>query len=83
MPNIGDTSIPQIIGIAPLNNLRYGLVNLFKEQNGSAYQLIVGNHDSDSLKSIKTKYTSEKVATAEIIILSDLSDIFIFLPIMY
>ena len=63
MPNIGDISIPKIIGIVPLNNLRYGSVNLFSEQNGSLYQLTVGNQANDSLSKISIKYISEKFAT--------------------
>lgn len=63
IPSIGDMSMPKIIGIVPLNNLRYGSVSLFSEQNGSLYQLTVGNHASDSLSKIKIRYISEKLAT--------------------
>lgn len=62
IPNIGDISIPNIIGIVPLNNLRYGSVSLFKEQNGSLYQFTVGNHARDSFNKIEMRYISEKLA---------------------
>lgn len=62
IPNIGDISIPKIIGIVPLNSFRYGSVNLFKEQKGSLYQLTVGNHANDNFKRINIKYISEKLA---------------------
>ena len=48
IPNIGDISIPKIIGIVPLNNLKYGSVSLLREQKGSLYQFTVGNHASDN-----------------------------------
>ena len=62
IPNIGDMSIPKIIGIVPLNNLKYGSVNRFNEQNGSLYQFTVGNHANDSFNNIKIRYISEKLA---------------------
>lgn len=62
IPSIGDISIPKIIGIVPLNNLKYGSVSRFKEQKGSLYQFTVGNHASDNFNSIKIKYISEKLA---------------------
>lgn len=62
IPSIGDISIPKIIGIVPRNNLKYGSVNLFNEQKGSLYQLTVGNHANDNLRSIRIKYISEKLA---------------------
>lgn len=63
IPSIGDISMPKIIGIVPLNNFRYGSVNLFSEQNGSLYQLTVGNQAKDSLSKISIRYISEKFAT--------------------
>jgi len=62
IPSIGDISMPKIIGIVPLNNFRYGSVKRFNEQNGSLYQLTVGNHANDSFNKIKIKYISEKLA---------------------
>ena len=62
IPNIGDISIPNIIGMVPLNNLRYGSVNLFSEQNGSLYQFTVGSQASDNFRSISIRYISEKLA---------------------
>lgn len=62
IPSIGDISIPNIIGIVPLNNLKYGSVNLFKEQKGSLYQFTVGNQARDNFKRINIKYISEKLA---------------------
>ncbi len=62
IPSIGDISIPKIIGIVPLNILRYGSVSLLSEQKGSLYQLTVGNHANDNFSSIKIKYISEKFA---------------------
>lgn len=62
IPSIGDISIPNIIGIVPLNNLKYGSVSLFSEQNGSLYQFTVGNQASDSFKSTSMRYISEKLA---------------------
>ena len=59
---MGDISIPKIIGIVPLNSLKYGSVNRLSEQNGSLYQLTVGNHAKDNFNSIKIKYISEKFA---------------------
>lgn len=59
---MGDISIPNIIGMVPLNNRKYGSVSLFNEQNGSLYQLTVGNHARDNLSNIKIKYISEKLA---------------------
>ena len=55
IPSIGDISIPKIIGIVPLNNLKYGSVNLFNEENGSLYQFTVGNHAKDNFNNIKIK----------------------------
>lgn len=54
--------MPKIIGIVPLNNLRYGSVSLLSEQKGSLYQLTVGNHANDSFNKIKMRYISEKLA---------------------
>ena len=62
IPSIGDISIPNIIGIVPLNNLKYGSVSLFKEQNGSLYQFTVGNQARDNFNKINIKYISEKLA---------------------
>lgn len=62
IPSIGDISIPKIIGIVPLNSLRYGSVSLFSEQKGSLYQLTVGNHARDNFNRINIKYISEKLA---------------------
>ncbi len=62
IPSIGDISIPNIIGIVPRNNLRYGSVKRFNEQKGSLYQFTVGNHASDNLSKINIKYISEKLA---------------------
>ena len=59
---MGDISIPKIIGIVPLNNLKYGSVKRFKEQNGSLYQLTVGNQAKDNFNNIKIRYISEKFA---------------------
>ena len=55
MPSMGDMSIPNIIGIVPRNSFRYGSVRRFKEQNGSLYQLTVGNQAKDSFNRIKIK----------------------------
>lgn len=63
IPNIGDISIPNIIGMVPLNSLKYGSVSLFREQKGSLYQLTVGNHAKESFSKINIKYISEKLAT--------------------
>ncbi len=52
---MGDISMPNIIGIVPLNNRKYGSVNLFKEQKGSLYQLTVGNHANDNFNSSNIK----------------------------
>lgn len=54
--------MPNIIGMVPLNNFKYGSVNLFNEQNGSLYQLTVGNHAKDNFNKIKIRYISEKFA---------------------
>ena len=62
IPSMGDMSIPNIIGIVPRNNLRYGSVSLFNEQKGSLYQLTVGNQASDNFSKINIKYISEKLA---------------------
>lgn len=62
IPNIGDISIPNIIGIVPRNSFKYGSVILFREQKGSLYQFTVGNHAKDSFSKIKIKYISEKFA---------------------
>lgn len=59
---MGDISIPNIIGIVPRNNLRYGSVKRFNEQKGSLYQFTVGNHAKDNLSKINIKYISEKLA---------------------
>lgn len=80
---MGDISIPKIIGIVPLNSLRYGSVNLFKEQKGSVYQLTVGNHAKDNFNNIKIKYISEKLATDAKIRLNELDNIFISLLKIY
>lgn len=69
--------MPKIIGIVPLNNLRYGSVNLFSEQKGSLYQLTVGNHASESFNKIKIKYISEKLAIDVKMRLKELVTIFI------
>ena len=69
--------MPKIIGIVPLNNLRYGSVNLFREQKGSLYQLTVGNHANDNFKRIRIKYISEKLAIDVKIRLKELVNIFI------
>ena len=74
---MGDISMPKIIGIVPLNNLRYGSVNLFSEQKGSLYQLTVGNHASESFNKIKIKYISEKLAIDVKMRLKELVTIFI------
>ena len=79
IPSIGDISIPKIIGTVPLNNFKYGSVNLFREQNGSTYQLTVGNHAKDNFKSIKIKYISEKFATDVKIRLNELVNTLMFL----
>lgn len=76
IPSIGDISIPKTIGIVPLNNLRYGSVNLFREQKGSLYQFTVGNQASESLSSIRIKYISEKLAIDVKIKLKELVIIF-------
>lgn len=55
--------MPKIIGIVPLNSLKYGSVSLLSEQNGSLYQFTVGNHANDSFSKIKMRYISEKLAT--------------------
>lgn len=54
--------MPNIMGIVPLNSLKYGSVSLFSEQNGSLYQLTVGSHASDNFNSISIRYISEKLA---------------------
>ena len=77
MPNIGDMSIPKIMGIVPLNSLRYGSVNLFNEQKGSLYQFTVGNHANESFSKIKIKYISEKFAMDVKMRLKELVTIFI------
>ena len=77
IPNIGDISMPKIIGIVPLKSLRYGSVNLFNEQKGSLYQLTVGNHANESFNKIKIKYISEKFAIDVKIRLKELVTIFI------
>lgn len=77
IPNIGDISMPKIIGIVPLNSLRYGSVNLFNEQKGSLYQFTVGNHANESLSKIKIKYISEKLAIDVKMRLKELVTIFI------
>lgn len=71
IPNIGDISIPNTMGIVPLNSFKYGSVNLFREQKGSLYQFTVGSHANDSFNSINIKYISEKLATDVNIKLSD------------
>ena len=77
IPSIGDISIPKIIGIVPLNSLRYGSVNLFNEQKGSLYQFTVGNHASESFSKINIKYISEKFAMDVKMRLKELVTIFI------
>lgn len=62
IPNIGDMSMPNIIGIVPRNSFKYGSVILLREQKGSLYQFTVGNHAKDNLSKIKIKYISEKLA---------------------
>ena len=69
-------SMPKNIGIVPRNSLKYGSVNLFKEQKGSLYQLTVGNHANESFSSIKIKYISEKLAIDVKIKLKELVIIF-------
>lgn len=54
--------MPKTIGIVPLNSLKYGSVRRLSEQNGSLYQLTVGNQAKDSFNKIKIKYISEKLA---------------------
>lgn len=54
--------MPKTIGIVPLNSLKYGSVRRLSEQNGSLYQLTVGNQANDSFNKIKIKYISEKLA---------------------
>lgn len=81
IPSIGDMSIPKIIGIVPLNSLRYGSVSLFNKQKGSLYQFTVGNHASDSLSRISIKYISEKLATDVKIRLKEF--VTIFMPLIY
>lgn len=71
--------MPKIIGIVPLNSLRYGSVSRFSEQKGSLYQLTVGNHANDNLSSISIKYISEKFAIDVKIKLKELVTIFILL----
>ncbi len=72
--------MPKIIGMVPLNSLKYGSVSLFNEQKGSLYQFTVGNHASDSFSKISIKYISEKLAIDVKIKLKELVIIFI-LPI--
>lgn len=79
IPNIGDISIPNIIGIVPLNSFKYGSVSLFKEQKGSLYQFTVGNHAKDNFRRINIKYISEKLAIDVKIKLNELVIIFIIL----
>lgn len=79
IPNIGDISIPKIIGIVPRNSLRYGSVKRFSEQKGSLYQFTVGNHARDNFNRIKIKYISEKFAMDVKIRLKELVNIFIWL----
>lgn len=78
IPSIGDMSIPNIIGIVPLNSFKYGSVNLFREQKGSLYQLTVGNHAKDNFNKIEIKYISEKLAIDVKIRLNEFVMIFIF-----
>ena len=44
---------------------------LDNDQNGSVYQLILGNQTKDSFIKINTEYTSAKLAIAANIILKD------------
>lgn len=52
---MGDMSIPNIIGIVPLNSFRYGSVNLLREQKGSLYQFTVGNQAKDNFSKINIR----------------------------
>lgn len=69
--------MPKIIGIVPLNSLRYGSVSLLSEQKGSLYQFTVGNHANDSFSRIKIRYISEKLAIDVKIKLKEFVAIFI------
>ncbi len=71
--------MPKIIGIVPLKSLKYGSVNLFKEQKGSLYQLTVGNHASESFNSNRIKYISEKLDIEVKIRLKEFVIIFIYI----
>lgn len=82
IPNIGDISIPKIIGIVPLNNLKYGSVRRFNEQNGSLYQFTVGNQARDSFRRINIKYISEKLAIDVKTKLNELLTMFIFIYLL-
>lgn len=79
IPNIGDISIPNIMGIVPRKSLKYGSVKRFNEQNGSLYQFTVGNQAKDNFNRINIRYISEKFAIDVNIKLNDLLIIFIFL----
>lgn len=83
IPSIGDMSMPKIIGIVPLNSLKYGSVSLFSEQKGSLYQFTVGNHASDNFSKINIRYISEKLATDVKIKLKELVTIFMLLIYIY
>lgn len=83
MPNIGDISMPKIIGMVPLNSLKYGSVSLFSEQKGSLYQFTVGNHASDSFSKISIRYISEKLAIDVKIKLKEFVIIFILIIYIY
>ncbi len=83
MPSIGDISIPNIIGIVPLNSFKYGSVRRFNEQNGSLYQLTVGNQANDSFNRIKIKYISEKLAMDVKIRLKELVNILMYFLYFY
>ena len=83
IPSMGDMSMPKIIGIVPLNSLKYGSVSLFNEQKGSLYQFTVGNHASDSFSKISIKYISEKLAIDVKIKLKEFVIIFMLLIDIY
>lgn len=83
MPSIGDISIPNIIGIVPLNSFKYGSVRRFNEQKGSLYQLTVGNQANESFNRIKIKYISEKLAMDVKIRLKELVNILMYFLYFY
>jgi hypothetical protein len=59
-PKIGEISIPVRGGTMPLKILKYGSVNLPKEQNGCSYQFTLGNQVNDTRINNKTKYICKK-----------------------